>query len=80
MATTVYFEKDIKDQDQNEEISVEFGRSSYYSGCELKNGKTGEDSIYLNVDGKSVLMDLETAREFVNAAAAVGRYFGILEE
>ena len=80
MATTCYFEKDIKDQEREDVLSVEFGRSSFYSGARLDNGSEGKDSIYLNVDGKSVVMDLETAREFVNAAATVGRYFGILDE
>lgn len=80
MATTMYFESEVKDQERENSFFIEFGRSSFYSGCKLENGKLGEDSIYLEVDGKLVIMDLDTARKFVNAAADVGRYFGILEE
>nr|WP_321455048.1 hypothetical protein [uncultured Cohaesibacter sp.] len=80
MATTMYFEKEIKDQDKENSLFVEFGRSSYYAGCRLEDGSEGQDSIYLNVNGSSVLMDVETAREFVNAAAQVGSYLGLFEE
>lgn len=80
MATTIYFEGEVKDQDGKNSFFIELGRSSFYSGCKLENGQLGDDSIYLHVDGKMVIMELETARKFVNAAADVGRYFGILEE
>ena len=80
MATTMFFEEEIKDQDDTSTLSVEFGRSSFYSGCELGSGKTGEDSIYLNVNGQTVVMDREMAKKFVNAVADVGRYFGLLED
>lgn len=69
MATTMYFEETIQDQGGEESIDVEFGRSSYYP----------EDSIYLTVDGKSVIMDRATAKRFVNAVAAVGRYHGLVD-
>lgn len=69
MATTMYFEETIRDQGGEESIDVELGRSSFYA----------EDSIYLNVDGKGVIMDRATAKRFVNAVAAVGRYHGLLD-
>ena len=69
MATTQYFEETIKCQGKKEEMSIEFGRSSFYK----------EDSIYLNVDGKSLVMDRATAKRFVEAAANVGNYFGFLD-
>lgn len=78
MATTMFFEKEIHDQDGKTSIEVEFGRSSFYAGCELDNGREGTDSIYLVVDGKTIIMDHETAKDFVNSAAEVGRYFGFL--
>ncbi|AVJ55847.1 hypothetical protein C5610_05665 [Idiomarina sp. OT37-5b] len=69
MATTIHFEKLIKCQGKRDEMEVEFGRSSYYK----------EDSIYLKVNGKVVVMDRKTAKEFVDAVATVGVYFGLLE-
>lgn len=58
-----------KCQGKKEEMDIEFGRSSFYE----------EDSIYLNVDGKSLVMDRATAKKFVEAAAGVGTYFGFLD-
>ncbi|CTP91039.1 MULTISPECIES: hypothetical protein [Xanthomonas] len=70
MATTMYFNKVVKDQEDDVSFDIELGRSSFYP----------DDSIYLIIDGKSVIMDLATAKEFVNAVASVGRYHGMLEE
>lgn len=78
MATTMYFEELVRDQDHKGEMEFEFGRSSFYSGCDVANGK-GEDSIYLNVDGKGVIMDLATAKRFVEAAVSVGHYHELLD-
>lgn len=78
MATTMYFEELVKDQNNKAEMEIEFGRSSYYAGCEVANGE-GEDSIYLNVDGKVVIMDRATAKRFVEAAVSVGQYHGLLD-
>jgi hypothetical protein len=78
VATTVYFAETIYDQDGERKMDVEFGRSSFYAGCQVPAG-TGEDSIYLNVDGKGVVMDLVTAKRFVEAAIAVGRYHGLID-
>ena len=69
MATTVYFEETIKDQGGVDSMHVEFGRSSYYR----------EDSIYLIVNGESVVMDRATAKRFVDAIISVGMYHGLLE-
>ncbi len=50
-------------------MKLEVGRSSYYP----------EDSIYISVDGKTVIMDLATAQKFVDAVVSVGRYHGLVE-
>jgi len=68
MATTMYFDETIKDQGGNESLEVELGRSSFYP----------EDSIYLTVEGKTVIMDIATAKRFVEAVVSVGRYHGWL--
>ncbi|ACB65641.1 hypothetical protein BamMC406_3167 [Burkholderia ambifaria MC40-6] len=69
MATTMYFEETIRDQGDKASFDVELGRSSFYK----------EDSIYLTVDGKTVIMDRATAKRFVEAVAEVGRYHGMLD-
>lgn len=68
MATTMYFEETLHDQGGKESFDVEFGRSSYYA----------EDSIYLTVDGKTVIMDRATAKKFVEAVVSVGKYLGFV--
>lgn len=78
MATTVYFEETITDQGGKDALDVEFGRSSFYNGSPIPGG-TGEDSIYLNVDGKTVIMDRAMAKKFVEAALAVGHYHGLVD-
>ncbi|MGY2162064.1 MULTISPECIES: hypothetical protein [Pseudomonas] len=69
MATTMYFEETIKDQGNRTSMDVEIGRSSFYP----------EDSIYINVDGKLVIMDRATAKRFVEAVVSVGFYHGFTE-
>jgi hypothetical protein len=69
MATTMYFEETITDQGGREKMEVEFGRSSFYP----------EDSIYLTVEGKTVIMDRKTAKKFVDAVVAVGRYHCLVD-
>jgi hypothetical protein len=69
MATTMYFEETIRDQGDKATLDVELGRSSYYT----------EDSIYLIVDGKTVIMDRATAKRFVEAVVAVGQYHGLID-
>lgn len=69
MATTMYFEETIKDQGGRTEMELEIGRSSFYP----------EDSIYIIVDGKTVIMDRKTAERFVEAVNSVGFYHGFVE-
>lgn len=69
MATTMVFDEIIKDQGGKTSIELELGRSSFYA----------EDSIYITVDGKTVIMDLETAKRFVDAVVSVGSYHGLVE-
>lgn len=69
LATTMYFEETIRDQGDRTSLDVEFGRSSFYP----------EDSIYLTVDGKTVIMDLATAKRFVEAVISVGHYHGLVD-
>ena len=69
MATTMYFEEEIRDQGGKTQMMVEIGRSSFYS----------EDSIYLNVDGKLVIMDLATAKRFVDAVISVGHFHALVD-
>ena len=69
MATTMFFEETILDQGDKETMDVELGRSSFYD----------EDSIYLKVDGKTVIMDRATAKRFVDAVVGVGLYHGFVD-
>ena len=69
MATTMYFEEVINDQEGKSSFEIELGRSSYYP----------EDSIYLKVDGKTVIMNRATAKRFVEAVNSVGFYHGFIE-
>lgn len=69
MATTAYFEEKIEDQGKKNSMVVELGSSSFYR----------EDSIYVTVDGKLVIMDRATAKRFVEAVVSVGRYHGFLD-
>jgi hypothetical protein len=68
MATTTYFEEIVRDQGDKASMKIELGRSSFYP----------EDSIYLTVDGKTVIMDRATAKRFVEAVVEVGSYHGFL--
>lgn len=70
MATTMYFDETVKDQGGKESMEVELGRSSYYP----------EDSIYLTVDGNTVIMNLATAKRFVEAVVSVGHYHGLIDQ
>ena len=65
----MYFEEVVLDQGGKDSMELELGRSSYYP----------EDSIYVRVDGKSVIMDRATAKRFVDAVVSVGQYHGFIE-
>jgi hypothetical protein len=69
MATTMYFEESIQDQGGKEAMHVEFGSSSFYP----------EDSIYLTIDGKTVIMDRATAKRLVDAVISIGQYHGLVD-
>ena len=68
MATTVYFEEVVHDQGGKSSFEIELGRSSFYP----------EDSIYLKVDEKIVIMDRASAKRFVEAVNSVGAYHGFI--
>lgn len=69
MATTMYFEEEVRDQGGKAKMMVEIGRSSFHS----------EDSIYLKVAEKLVIMDLATAKRFVDAVISVGHFHGLVD-
>lgn len=69
MATTMYFEETIYDQGRELSMDLEIGRSSFYP----------EDSIYIVVDGKTIIMDRATAKRFVDSVVSLGHYHGMLE-
>ena len=69
MATTMYFEEKIKDQGGRISMDLEIGRSSYYS----------EDSIYIRVNDKVVIMDRATAKRFAEAVVSVAQYHQMLD-
>jgi hypothetical protein len=69
VATTMFFEETLNDQGNKNSMEVEIGRSSYYE----------EDSIYINVDGKLVIMDRAQAKRFVEAITEVGQYHRFIE-
>lgn len=69
MANTTYFDETIIDQGNKASINLEIGRSSFYP----------EDSIYIKVDDKLVIMNRDTAKRFVEAVISVGFYHGFSE-
>ncbi|WP_288421008.1 hypothetical protein [uncultured Pantoea sp.] len=69
MATTIFFEETVTDQGGKTSMDIELGRSSFYE----------EDSIYIIVDGKTVIMDRDTAKRFVDAVVSVGHYHGLIK-
>jgi hypothetical protein len=78
MATTMYFEEIVRDQGGEHTMSLEFGRSSYFAGSPVPGGE-GADSVYITVDGKTIIMDRVTAKKFVEAAISVGQYHGLID-
>ena len=74
----MYFEEKIVDQDRGASFEVEIGRSSYYANCSTESGM-GEDSVYLTVDGKNVIMSRMQAKKFIEAVVAVGRYHNMID-
>jgi hypothetical protein len=78
MATTMYFEETIYDQGRKIRMHIELGRSSFYSGSPIPNG-TGQDSIYLTVNGNTVVMDIDTAKRFVESVVSLGQYHELIK-
>ena len=70
MATTMYFEGTVKDKKRETSFEIEFGRSNYY----------GEESMYLLVDGKSVVMDREIFVKIAEGMNLLSHYSGALDE
>ena len=65
MATTMYFDETIKDQGGRTEMELEVGRSSFYP----------EDSIYITVDGKTVIMMIYQIKKYpVNVKTYLWKY------
>lgn len=69
MATALYFAETIKDPSDKKPLAVELGRFSFDQ----------DNSIYLTVDGKTVIMDRATAKRFVAAVISVGHYHGLID-
>ena len=68
MATTMYFEKAVQSKAALPDVmQIEFGKSTF---CD------GEPLIYLNVNGKGVIMDENTGREFCESVAGLAHYLG----
>ncbi len=67
MATLMFFEETLRDQGNKTSVDLEVGRSSFYN----------EDSIYFVIDGKTVIVNREQAKRFVDAVADVGSYLGL---
>lgn len=78
MATTTFFDEIVKDQGGKIHMSVRLGRSSFYCGCQIPGG-VGQDSIFLDVNGSTVIMDREAAKRFIEAVIGVGRYHGLVD-
>jgi hypothetical protein len=69
MATTMFFEpQKVNDAaGSGNQISLEFGRSSYLGG---------ENLIYLIIDGKTLILDEKTGRQIYESMDALGSYLG----
>ena len=67
MATTCFFEEKVSDLEEDVSLDLELGRSSFYGGI---------SRIYINVDGKSVILDEETGKRLYDAMMRLGGYLG----
>lgn len=65
MATTTYFEKDVIDSADNGSMHVDVGTSSFAG-----NGR----QLYINIDGKHLIMPDEDAELFCKAVAEIAVY------
>lgn len=64
MATTCFFEEDIKDQKLDDVLLLEFGRSSYY----------GVNAMYISVNGNGVIVDDQTAAKIASKMQDLAAY------
>lgn len=67
MATNEYFHEDVKCDGSSETFDVEVGTTSFAG-----NGH----QLYLKIDGASVILPHEDAKEFCQAVARIASYFG----
>ena len=67
MATLCFFDEEIKDQGGKNQMSMEFGRSSFYP----------EDSVYFTINGETVIVDQATAKRITNAMADCASYLSL---
>ena len=68
MATTCYFEKDLRDSlnPKAEPVPVEVGTTAGSDGKEM----------YINFGEHSLILSHDDAAELISAMAQIGRYFG----
>lgn len=69
MATTIYFEETIEDQGGKTSMALEIGTSSFYQ----------QPSLYIKADDNIVIMDIETAKKFVDSVISAGEYYGLVD-
>jgi hypothetical protein len=67
MATLCFFEETIHDQGGKESMMLEIGRSSFYD----------EDSLYIRVDDKTIIVDRTTATKIWEAVDGVAGYLSL---
>jgi hypothetical protein len=63
----MFFEGILKDKERDISMEMEFGRSSFYDG---------ENLIYLNVNGKGVVLNEEEGRKLFQSMMELGSYLG----
>lgn len=68
MGTTEYFHKQLHDAIDKKTLDVEIGTSNYAG-----NGP----QMYINCDGKALLLSNESATEFCQAVARIANYLGL---
>jgi len=67
MATTIFFEENLQNAGGSaRELQLEVGTTNFIR----------ENSIYITVDGKQIVMDEKMSKKFVEAVGKIGRYYG----
>lgn len=68
MATTVFFERTIKDKkDRTEPLDLEFGRCSAYGG---------ESLLYIKVNDEMIIVDEKIGKEICRSMEELSHYLG----